>query len=204
VNTNTAAAAATMAWVFIEWLHHGKPTMLGAASGAVAGLVAITPAAGFVEPWAAILIGLSAGAVCYGAVNLRFKLGYDDSLDAFGVHGVGGMLGAIMTGIFAAPAVNGKIGLLYGNPAQLGIQLISVAVSLVFCGVGAFVLLKITGWVTGGLRMTRAEEAEGMDIVEHGENGYNLGDIPLGHGFGTPAVTPSPAAIAMNSARAEG
>jgi len=204
VNTNTASAAAVLAWVFIEWMHHGKPTVLGAASGAVAGLVAITPACGFIQPWAAILIGLAAGSICYGAVNLRFKLGYDDSLDAFGVHGVGGMLGAILTGIFATTVVNpaGANGLLYGNPAQLGIQLVSVLIVIVFCGVGAFVLLKLTGLVTGGLRLSAAEEAEGMDISEHGENGYNLGDIPLGHGGSPAPVSHSAPAPAFAVAKA--
>jgi Amt family ammonium transporter len=206
VNTNTAAAAATLAWVLIEWLHHGKPTVLGAASGAVAGLVAITPAAGFVLPWAAIIIGLAAGGVCYGAVNLRYKLGYDDSLDAFGVHGVGGMLGALLTGVFATKLVNsaGADGLLYGNPIQLWIQLKSIIISAVFCAIASFVLLKITAAVTGGLRLSKLDELEGMDVAEHGENGYNLGDIPLGHG-GTAAVShasPAPT-VSANTAKAE-
>jgi Amt family ammonium transporter len=190
VNTNTATAAATLAWVIVEWLRHGKPTMLGAASGAVAGLVAITPAAGYIEPWAAILIGLAAGSVCFATVNLKYKFGYDDSLDAFGVHGVGGMLGALLTGVFATKLVNagGANGLLYGNPMQLLIQAKSVLVSVVFCAAASFILLKLVGLVTN-LRMSKADELEGMDLSEHGENGYNLGDIPLGHGF--PATNPS-------------
>jgi Amt family ammonium transporter len=187
-------------------MHHGKPTVLGAASGAVAGLVAVTPAAGFVLPWAAILIGLAAGGVCYGAVNLRYKLGYDDSLDAFGVHGVGGMLGALLTGVFATKMVNsaGADGLLYGNPKLVLIQLISILVVVVFCGVASFILLKITGAVTGGLRLTKLDELEGMDVSEHGENGYNMGDIPLGHG-GTAAVphTSPVTAASSNTAKAE-
>jgi len=192
VNTNSATAAAVLAWVIAEWMHHGKPTTLGAASGAVAGLVAITPACGFVPPWAAIIIGLAAGTVCYGAVNLRFKLGYDDSLDAFGVHGVGGMLGALMTGLFASKLINPAVvndgWLLSGNPKQFGIQLISVLVSVVFCGLVSLILLLIVK-ATVGLRIDKAAEMEGMDLAEHGEDGYHLGDIPLGHA----PLTPQPA-----------
>lgn len=195
VNTNTAAAAATLAWIVVEWLRQGKPTMLGAASGAVAGLVAITPAAGFVEPWAAILIGLAAGSICYAAVSLKFKLGYDDSLDAFGVHGVGGILGALLTGVFATKVVNpaGANGLLYGNPHQLLVQVESVLVVAVFCGVASFLILKLVNAISP-LRVSKSGEAEGMDLAEHGENGYNLGDIPLGHGMpGAPSAHPAPA-----------
>ena len=202
VATNTATAAAMLGWVIIEWLTHGKPTVLGGASGAVAGLVAITPASGYVEPWAAILIGLAAGTICYGAVNLRFKLGYDDSLDVFGVHGVGGMLGALLTGLFATKFVNpnGNDGLFYGNPKQFLIQLMSVAVSVVFAGVLSFILLKVTDALVG-LRVSRSGEIDGLDLSEHGESGYNLGDIPIGHGghtitatSGTPLAT-APASI---------
>ncbi len=184
VTTNTATAAAVLSWVFIEWWAHGKPTVLGAASGAVAGLVAITPAAGFVEPWAAIIIGLLAGAVCYGAVNLRFKLGYDDSLDAFGVHGVGGTLGALLTGIFATKFVNpaGADGLLYGNPHQFVVQLISVLITMAFVIIVSAILLKVVDLLVG-LRLEKGAEVEGMDLTEHGESGYNLGDIPMGHGL---------------------
>jgi Amt family ammonium transporter len=205
VNTNTATAAAVLAWVIAEWLHHGKPTVLGAASGAVAGLVAITPAAGFVEPWAAILIGLISGGICYGAVNLRFKLGYDDSLDAFGVHGIGGMLGALLTGVFAVPLVNGKAGLIAGNAGQVGVQLLSILVSVVFCGLATFVILKVVDALVG-LRIKDVAEADGMDLSEHGESGYNLGDISLGHGVPgalTPHVSPVPHALFSADARPE-
>ncbi len=205
VNTNTAAAAAVLAWAIAEWLHHGKPTVLGAASGAVAGLVAITPAAGFVEPWAAILIGLIAGGVCYGAVNVRFKLGYDDSLDAFGVHGIGGMLGALLTGVFAVPLVNGKSGIIAGNLGQFGIQALSVVVSMVFCGVATFIILKIVDALVG-LRIKDGAEADGMDLSEHGESGYNLGDISLGQGIpGTlvPHASPANASLLSMEARPE-
>jgi Amt family ammonium transporter len=209
VNTNTAAAAAILAWVFIEWWKHGKPTVLGGVSGAVAGLVAITPAAGFVEPWAAILIGLAAGAVCYGAVNLRFKLGYDDSLDAFGVHGVGGTLGALLTGLFASKAINpaGANGLFYGNPHQFVIQVVSVLISIGFVSAASLVLFKVTDLLVG-LRLEHSAEVDGMDLAEHGESGYHLGDIPVGHG--TPAVphvhaslTTSPATLAALQARVQ-
>ncbi len=182
VTTNTAAAAATIAWVIAEWMHHGKPTALGAASGLVAGLVAITPAAGFVAPWAAILIGLIAGTICYGMVNLRVKVGYDDSLDAFGVHGIGGMIGALLTGVFASKLVNSNgSGLIDGNYKQVGIQFVSILVSVVFCGLGSFVLLKVIDKLVG-LRMSKADELDGMDLSEHGESGYNLDDFSVGHG----------------------
>jgi Amt family ammonium transporter len=192
VNTHIAAAAAGLGWVFIEWWKHGKPTVLGAVSGAVAGLVAITPAAGFVAPWAAILIGLAAGSACYGAVNLRFKLGYDDSLDAFGVHGVGGVLGALLTGLFASKAINpaGADGLFYGNPHQFVIQLLSVLIVVAFVMLASLVLLKATDLLVG-LRLEHDAEVDGLDLSEHGESGYHLGDIPVGHGHGLPA-TPHP------------
>jgi len=193
VNTNTAAAAAVLGWVFIEWWQHGKPTVLGAVSGAVAGLVAITPAAGFVEPWAAIVIGLAASGICYGAVNLRFKLGYDDSLDAFGVHGVGGALGALLTGLFASKAMNpaGANGLFYGNPHQFVIQLISVAIVIAFVMLSSVVLLKVTDLLVG-LRLEHEAEVDGLDLSEHGESGYHLGDIPIGLGHSLPAAPHTP------------
>jgi ammonium transporter, Amt family len=195
LNTNIAGAAALVAWTLIEWNHHGKPTMLGAASGAIAGLATITPASGFVAPWAAILIGLAAGGVCYAAVNLRFKLGYDDSLDAFGVHGVGGMLGTLALGLFAVPLVNEKAGLFAGNPAQFAIQGLAVLVTVVFCGAGSFVLLKVTEWVTGGLRISGAGEFEGMDLTEHGEDGYHLEDIAFGMSQAEVAGISDPASV---------
>lgn len=191
INTNTAAAAGMVSWTMIEWIKTGKPTVLGALSGAVAGLVVVTPACGFVTPMASVIMGLLVGVVCYGAVSLRYKLGYDESLDAFGVHGVGGALGAILVGIFATTSVNpaGADGLLAGNPSQLLVQIISVVVTYAFVGIMAFVLLKITAGITGGLRISKEAEMEGMDLAEHGESGYNLGDIPLGHGVPAPAAT---------------
>lgn len=174
VVTNTSAAMAALSWVFAEWVHHGRPTVLGAASGAVAGLVAITPAAGFVTPMSALAIGLVAGVICYLAVSVvKRKLGYDDSLDAFGVHGIGGIWGALATGIFATKAVNGAgaDGLLYGNAAQLGTQAIGVLATVAFAGTATFVILKLVAVVTS-LRATPEEEELGLDLSLHGEDAY--------------------------------
>jgi len=175
VNTHTAAAVATLSWVFAEWIHRGKPTVLGAASGCVAGLVAITPAAGFVQPMGGLVIGLAAGVVCYCAVMMKGKLGYDDSLDVVGVHCVGGSLGALATGLFATTAVNagGANGLLYGNPKLLAIQALAVAVSLVYSFVVSYILLKVLD-KTMGLRVAKEDEVMGLDLSMHGEAGYNL------------------------------
>ncbi|MFZ5648977.1 MAG: ammonium transporter [Bacillota bacterium] len=174
VVTNTSAAMAALSWVFAEWLHHGKPTLLGAASGAVAGLVAITPAAGFVSPLSALAIGVVAGVICYLGVSvIKRKLGYDDSLDAFGVHGLGGIWGALATGIFASKAINeaGADGLLFGNADQLGIQAVGVLATVAFAGIATFVILKIVGVVTS-LRVTPEEEEIGLDLSLHGEDAY--------------------------------
>lgn len=182
VTTNTSAAVAALSWMFVEWLHRGKPTLLGAASGAVAGLVAITPGAGFVTPLASIVIGLIGGAICYFAVSvLKGKLGYDDALDAFGCHGVGGMWGALATGIFATKTINpaGADGLFYGNAAQLGIQAIGVIVTIVLAAVATFVILKVVGLFTK-LRATAEEEEVGLDLSMHGEEAYP--DF-IGNGF---------------------
>ncbi len=175
VATNTGAAAAALAWMWAEWISRGKPTVLGAASGAVAGLVAITPASGFVTPLASIVIGGIAGVVCFSACNLKPRIGYDDSLDVVGVHGVGGTIGALLTGVFASKAVNpaGADGLLYGNPTQFWIQCVAVAVSLTFCFVGAFTLLKIVDAVVG-LRVYEEDEVIGLDLSQHGETAYTL------------------------------
>jgi Amt family ammonium transporter len=175
VATHLAAAAATLAWVGVEWAHRGKPTTLGAASGCVVGLVAITPAAGFVSPMPAILIGLAAGAICYGAVLLKWRLGYDDSLDAVGVHGAGGITGALLTGVFASKLVNpgGADGLLFGNPGQLGIQFVAVIVTLAYSFVISFVLLKIVDALVG-LRVDVEEENTGLDLTQHSETGYSI------------------------------
>jgi len=175
VATNTAAAAAALSWMFTEWAVRGKPTVLGAISGAVAGLVVITPASGYVGPLSSIAIGAIGGAFCFAACNLKARFGYDDSLDVVGVHGVGGTTGALLTGLFASKAVNsaGADGLFFGNPTQFGLQFIATATTLVYCFVGAFVLLKIVDAVVG-LRVEDEEEYAGLDLSQHGENAYTL------------------------------
>ena len=175
VDTHVAAAAGAVGWIAIEWIQRGKPTALGVASGLVAGLVGITPAAGFVAPWAAMVIGGLAGVVCYIAVVSKERLGYDDSLDAFGVHGVGGALGAVLTGVFASKTFNkaGADGALYGNPAQLGTQVLGIVAVGVYSVVVTSVLLKILDKVVG-LRVPVPDEREGLDSTEHGETGYAL------------------------------
>ncbi len=175
VATNMAAAAAALAWMFIEWKHRGEPTVLGACSGAVAGLVGITPAAGFVDAIPAIIIGVAASAVCYAAIMIKPRFGYDDSLDTFGVHGVGGAVGALLTGVFAAKAINpgGNNGLLHGNPAQMGPQLAGVLATIAYAAVMTFVILKVIDAVIG-LRVKEHAEEEGLDISQHGELAYDL------------------------------
>ncbi len=174
--TNTATAAAALGWMFTEWSSRGKPTVLGAASGAVAGLVAITPAAGFVTPMAAIVIGALAGVFCYTACNLKTRLGYDDSLDVVGVHAVGGTWGALATGLFATKLVNegGGDGLFYGNPKQLGIQLLAVVVTWVLAFVMTVIILKVLDAVMG-LRVSEEDEMAGLDLSQHSETAYMLG-----------------------------
>jgi len=175
INTNTATAVASLSWMFTEWLNARKPTVLGLASGAVAGLVAITPAAGFVNITGAIIIGILAGVVPYFAVaKLKPKLGYDDTLDAFGIHGVAGTLGAILTGVFADPSVNeaGK-GLLYGNPGQLAIQMMAVGVTVVYDAVLTLVIFMIIKAFVG-LRVDAEDEITGLDESQHEEKAYNL------------------------------
>jgi Amt family ammonium transporter len=174
VNTHMAAAAGAFAWALVEQLRLGKMTMLGVASGLVAGLVVITPAAGFVSPMSAIALGLCAGFICYGGVMLKSKFGYDDSLDAFGVHGVGGAAGAILTGIFAAKALtpDNAGGLITaGNAKIVGIQALAVGVTAVFAVVMTVIILKVIDAVIG-LRVSKDDEREGLDIVLHGESGY--------------------------------
>jgi Amt family ammonium transporter len=173
--THTAASMAALGWMLSEWIKTGKPTMLGAASGAVAGLVAITPASGFVTPLSAIAIGLIAGVVCYSACFLKSIFGYDDSLDVVGVHGVGGVLGAILTGVFASKVVNpaGNNGLLHGNPGLVVTQLVAVGVTIAFVAVGtAVILLALKALM--GLRVTAEEELMGLDLSQHSESAYVL------------------------------
>ncbi len=175
VVTNTAAAMGALTWVTISWWHRGQPSVLGAAAGAVAGLVAITPASGYVTVPAAILIGLFAGVACYFAVQLKPRLRVDDALDVFGVHGVGGTLGAILTGVFATVAVNagGANGLLYGNPSQLLVQIVAVGATWVYSAGATFVILKVLDRFIG-LRVPEEEELAGLDATQHGELAYQL------------------------------
>lgn len=175
VVTHIATAAAALGWMAVEWIHHFRPTALGAASGAVAGLVAITPASGFVDPLAAIIIGLGAGILCYIAVNLKSKLGYDDSLDAVGVHGIGGTWGAIATGLFATTVINaaGKNGLFFGNASLLMTQIISVVAAWAYVFIVTIIILKVLDIVMG-LRISEADETIGLDLSQHGERGYTL------------------------------
>jgi Amt family ammonium transporter len=175
VVTNTAAAMGALTWMTVSWVHKGHPSVLGAAAGAVAGLVAITPASGYVTPTAAIIIGLGAGIFCYLAIQLKNRLRVDDALDVWGVHGIGGAWGAIATGLFATVAVNSAAqnGLFYGNPQQLGIQLIAVLASIVYCSVMTFIILRVINLFVG-LRVPEKEEALGLDVSQHGEAAYQL------------------------------
>jgi ammonium transporter, Amt family len=182
VATHFGAAAAALGWIIAEWMSNGKPSVLGGISGCVAGLVAITPASGFVKPFPALLIGFVAGVVCYFMVSkVKQRLGYDDSLDAFGVHGCGGTVGAILTGVFATSAVNdsfkdstGKVlplGLVDGHAGQVGNQLTGCIIAWVLGIVGTLIILKICDTVIG-LRVTQQQEIEGLDVSLHGEEGY--------------------------------
>lgn len=175
VVTHIAAAAAALSWMFVEWSQRGKPTLLGAASGCVAGLVAITPASGFVGPLSALLIGLGAGAVCYYGVLIKNKFGFDDSLDAVGVHGVGGTFGALATGLFASKAVNpaGADGLFFGSAGVLGVQTLSIFAAAAYAFVFTWIILKLLDW-TMGLRVNVEQEMEGLDLSQHGESGYSF------------------------------
>jgi Amt family ammonium transporter len=171
--TQIATAAAALGWMFAEWVGHGKPSALGIASGVVAGLVAITPAAGTVGPIGALIIGLVSGVLCYFcATTLKRKLGYDDSLDAFGVHGVGGIIGAILTGVFAAPALGG-FGTVTDIGMQVWIQAKGVIFTVVYTAIVTYVILKVLD-VVMGLRVNEEEESVGLDLAQHNERGYNL------------------------------
>ena len=169
VATHVATASGALAWLAVEWGYRGKPTMLGAASGAVSGLVAITPAAGYVGPVSAIIIGLGGGVVCYLGVFLKNRMGYDDALDVLGIHGIGGTWGAIATGLFAN--IGDAKGLFFGNPEQVGIQAVGVAATWVFAFVGTIIILKIVDW-TVGLRVSKEEEVLGLDLSQHSERAY--------------------------------
>jgi Amt family ammonium transporter len=173
VATTVAPCAGGLTWVILEWVLRGKPTALGIATGFLAGLVGVTPAAGFVTPIGAILIASITSVCCFFAVSLKAKLQFDDSLDTFPVHGVGGTVGAILTGLFATKTVNelGDNGLFYGNPAQLWEQIVGVVVTYIFAGVGTFVILKLLS-LAMDLRVKPVAEEQGLDVNEHGEEGY--------------------------------
>jgi Amt family ammonium transporter len=173
--TNTAAAMAALTWLTISWFHQQRPSVIGAATGAVAGLVAITPAAGYVDVLASLLIGLGAGVLCYGAVQLKSRLRVDDSLDVWACHGVGGMWGALATGLFASTAINasGANGLFYGNPMQLLTQLISLGVVIIYTGGLTWLILKVVDIIVG-LRVGEHEEVQGLDTTQHGERAYQF------------------------------
>jgi len=178
VATNTAAATAALTWMFIEWKMVGKPTILGGATGAVAGLATITPAAGFVSPASAILIGIAAAVICYMAVAVvKLKFTYDDSLDAFGVHGIGGAVGVFATGLLAQKLINpsGNNGLFFGNQSQFMIQGIGVAATILYAAAATFILFKVLD-ATMGLRVSDEEEVIGLDITQHEESAYTLLD----------------------------
>jgi Amt family ammonium transporter len=198
VVTNSAAAAAALSWLLCSWALTGKASAIGAAAGCVAGLVAITPASGFVEPMQALVIGGVAGAVCYGAVRLRALTKLDDSLDVFGVHGVGGMWGGIATGLFATAAVSGLTdyeGAFYGNPEQLLDQVAAIAIVAVYSFVMTTVILKVLD-VTLGLRVKEEEEEVGLDVTQHGERGYVMDEssgMPVAQYAAEPPPAPAPA-----------
>jgi len=173
--TQIATASAALGWMFSEWMSHGKPTILGIATGAVAGLVAITPASGFVGPMGAIVIGAIAGVLCYvAATKVKRAFGYDDSLDVFGVHAIGGIIGALLTGVFVSKGLGG-VGLAEGVTMgkQVWLQIIGVVTTIVYCGVVTFIIIKVVDWIVG-LRVTEEQETEGLDLALHDERGYNL------------------------------
>jgi Amt family ammonium transporter len=169
VATHVATAAGALAWIIVEWMYRGNPTLLGAASGAIAGLVAITPAAGFVGPISAILIGLGGGVACYFGILMKNKMGYDDALDVLGIHGIGGTWGALATGLFAS--MGGGTGLFFGNPGQVGIQAVGVVATWVFSFVGTFIIVKVID-ATVGLRVSKEDEIMGLDLSQHSERAY--------------------------------
>lgn len=172
--THAAAAMAAVVWCLVEWRHRGKPTVLGIASGAVAGLATVTPASGYVGPFSAIAIGAVAGLACYFAIVWKSRFGYDDSLDVVGIHGVGGVIGIVATGLFASKAINagGADGLFSGNPGQLGVQVLTAAAVALFSVVGTFMILKVTDGMTG-LRIAPEEESTGLDLSQHNERAYS-------------------------------
>jgi Amt family ammonium transporter len=201
INTQVATAAAVLGWILVEWIRDGKPTLVGASSGAIAGLVAITPACGFIAPWASVLLGLVAGAVCALAIALKYKLGYDDSLDVVGVHFVGGWIGSLWLGFFASTNLNGAIsdvvgasdGLFYGGGlTQLGRQALAGLAVTVFSGLVAFLLGKLID-KTIGFRAAPESEVDGIDVAEHAESAYDMSPSTgsSGGAFAMAGITPS-------------
>jgi len=174
VATHTAAAVGALAWVVVEWVHRGRPTVLGIASGAVAGLATVTPASGYIGPFSAMLIGFAAGIACYLAIVWKSRMGYDDSLDVVGIHGVGGFIGILATGLFASKAVNpaGADGLFFGNPSQLGVQFLTAISVAAFSFVGTYGILKLVDLLVG-LRISQEEEVTGLDLSQHDERAYS-------------------------------
>jgi Amt family ammonium transporter len=174
LSTHTAAVTAALAWMAIEWVHRGAPTVLGLASGVVAGLATVTPGAGYVGPFSAMFIGLAAGALSYAAIMNKGKLGYDDSLDVVGIHGVGGIFGVLATGVLASKAINpgGADGLLSGNPGFLGVQALAVLAVALFAGLGTYLILKLVNRLVG-LRISPEEERMGLDLSQHNERAYS-------------------------------
>ncbi len=190
--TNTAAGAGALAWAACEVYRHGKATALGIASGAIAGLVSITPASGFVGPLSAIAIGLLSGIICFIFVSvIKHKLGYDDSLDAFGIHGVGGTWGAIATGLFATKSVNpaGADGLFYGNPHLLSAQIISVLATIAFAGLATLIILKVVKAIFGSIRVSEEDEILGLDLTQHGEDAYDSSAYETGMAYITQSTS---------------
>jgi Amt family ammonium transporter len=175
VVTHMATSAAALSWLVAEWIIRGKPTTLGVASGAVAGLVAVTPASGFIGPVSSVILGAVAGVLCYLAVLAKSSLGYDDALDVVGVHGVGGIWGAIATGLFASKAINpaGSDGLFFGNPGQLWVQIVAVLATVVYSLVATLIILYVVKAIVG-LKVTDENEVIGCDTSEHGETAYNI------------------------------
>jgi Amt family ammonium transporter len=174
VNTHVATAMAAMTWMTLSWFTTGKASVIGAAAGAVAGLVAITPASGYVTPMGALIVGLGAGVLCFLALQFRARIWkVDDSLDVWAVHGIGGLWGALATGLFASAAINTGVGLFYGNPKQLGIQALACFVVMAYTFVGTFIILKVLD-MTMGLAVKTEEEEVGLDVSQHGEPAYTL------------------------------
>ena len=172
--THAAAATAALVWMGVEWVHRGKPTVLGVASGAVAGLATVTPGSGFIGPFSAIVIGGFAGILCYFAVVWKGRMGYDDSLDVVGIHGVGGVFGILATGLFASKAINaaGADGLFFGNAGQFGIQALMVCAVALFSLIGTWIILKVVNAVVG-LRVSPEDESTGLDLSQHNERAYS-------------------------------